>query len=57
MTMTIQTEKVHRKPALIIVGHVNSEEAGMAYLVEWLHKRFPDLSVAHVPAGDAFQYM
>jgi len=43
-----------RTLALILVGHVNSEEAGMEYLVEWLRPRFPDLAITHLPTGDPF---
>jgi putative NIF3 family GTP cyclohydrolase 1 type 2 len=39
---------------LIVIGHQVSEEAGMAYLVEWLRPRFPDLKIAHIPSGDPF---
>jgi putative NIF3 family GTP cyclohydrolase 1 type 2 len=42
---------------LIVVGHANSEEAGMKYLVEWLQERLPDVPIAHVPAGDPFCHM
>jgi len=40
--------------AMILVGHVNSEEPGMRYLVEWLRPRFPDFAISHVPTGDPF---
>jgi putative NIF3 family GTP cyclohydrolase 1 type 2 len=40
--------------ALIVTGHEASEEAGMAYLVEWLRPRFPDVKITHVPSGDPF---
>jgi putative NIF3 family GTP cyclohydrolase 1 type 2 len=43
-----------RQQALIVLGHAASEEAGMAYLVEWLDARFPDVTIAHVPTGDPF---
>jgi putative NIF3 family GTP cyclohydrolase 1 type 2 len=43
-----------KKLALILVGHANSEEPGMEYLVEWLRPRFPDLAISHVPTGDPF---
>ena len=42
---------------LIVVGHANSEEAGMKYLVEWLQDRLPDVPIAHLPAGDPFCHM
>jgi hypothetical protein len=40
--------------ALIVLGHAISEEAGMAYLAEWLRARVPDVPITHVPAGDPF---
>ncbi len=42
---------------LIILGHANSEEPGMKWLVEWLRSRFPDVDITHVPVGDPFQYL
>jgi putative NIF3 family GTP cyclohydrolase 1 type 2 len=46
-----------RQKALVLLGHANSEEAGMAYLVDWLRPKFPQIDLWHVPVGDAFQYM
>jgi putative NIF3 family GTP cyclohydrolase 1 type 2 len=40
--------------ALIVLGHEASEEAGMAYLVEWLRPKYPDLNITHVPSGDPY---
>jgi putative NIF3 family GTP cyclohydrolase 1 type 2 len=40
--------------ALILTGHCNSEEAGMANLVTWLQPRIPGVKVTFVPAGDPF---
>ncbi|MCW8133680.1 MAG: Nif3-like dinuclear metal center hexameric protein [Planctomycetota bacterium] len=40
--------------ALIVLGHANSEEAGMEYLAEWLRARAPGVAVTHVPCGDPF---
>ncbi|MBM3190143.1 MAG: NGG1p interacting factor NIF3 [Chloroflexi bacterium] len=45
-----------QRVALIVIGHANSEEPGMAYLVDWLAKRLPGVPVTHVPAGDPFWY-
>ena len=43
----------HGRPkGLIVVGHAASEEAGMAYLAEWLRPLLPGVPVAHVPAGE-----
>ena len=37
---------------LIILGHANSEEAGMRWLAEWLRSLLGGISVTHIPAGD-----
>jgi putative NIF3 family GTP cyclohydrolase 1 type 2 len=42
---------------LILIGHVSSEEAGMAWLAEWLKSRFPGLRVDYIPAGNPFVYL
>jgi putative NIF3 family GTP cyclohydrolase 1 type 2 len=48
----------HQHPqALIILGHANSEEPGMKYCAEWLQVMFPELRIAHIPAGDPFRYI
>lgn len=44
-----------RKLGLIVLGHANSEEAGMAYLAEWLAPKVPGIPITHVPAGDPFR--
>ena len=46
-----------RKLALIVAGHANTEEPGMAYLVEWLRERVPDVPITHVPVGDPFRFV
>ena len=46
-----------RPKALIVAGHANSEEPGMAYLVEWLRPLVPGVQITHVPVGDAFSYL
>jgi putative NIF3 family GTP cyclohydrolase 1 type 2 len=45
-----------RKKALIVLGHCDSEEAGMEYLAEWLRPLFPGVPVHFVPAGNPFAY-
>ncbi len=42
---------------LIVVGHANSEEAGMRYLVDWLRPKVPGVPINFVPAGDPFTYL
>lgn len=46
-----------RRKALIVLGHANSEEPGMDYLVEWLRPLVPGVPVTHVPVGDAFRFV
>jgi len=42
---------------LIVLGHGYSEEAGMAYLVEWLQERIgTDIPIRHIPTGDPFRF-
>ena len=38
--------------ALVIVGHANSEEAGMHYLSTWLHPQVPGVPMTFIAAGD-----
>lgn len=45
-----------QKISLIILGHIPSEEAGSAYMVEWIKKNIPDIKATHVPAGNPFSY-
>ena len=40
--------------AMILLGHVNSEEAGMKYCSEWLSGFIKDIPVLFIPAGDSF---
>ena len=46
-----------RTRALIVLGRAQSEEPGMAYLVDWLHPLVPDVPITHVPVGSAFTYI
>ncbi len=41
---------------LIVTGHAPSEEAGMAYLAEWLGERLPGVPATHLPAGSPFWF-
>lgn len=43
-----------RSSSLLILGHANSEEPGMEYMVEWLKAALPDVPVHHVASGDPF---
>jgi putative NIF3 family GTP cyclohydrolase 1 type 2 len=43
-----------KKKALILLGHANSEEAGMDYCADWLKTFISEVPVEFVPAGDPF---
>ncbi len=46
-----------QKKALIILGHANSEEAGMKYLAEWLKSLVPGVKITHVPCGEPVVFL
>jgi len=43
--------------ALIVLGHADSEEPGMAHLVDWLAPKLPGVAITHVPAGNPFRFV
>ncbi len=43
-----------KSKALVILGHANSEEAGMQNCAEWLKTFIPEVPVQFIPAGDPF---
>lgn len=43
-----------KNKALILLGHANSEEAGMEYCAKWLKTFVTDVPVTFVPAGNPF---
>lgn len=46
-----------QKKALIVMGHQPSEEAGMAWMTQWLKALFPSVSIRHQPAGLGYSYL
>lgn len=47
-----------RKRGLIVLGHANSEEAGMEWIAKWLRPLVPaGIRITHIPAGDPFSYL
>lgn len=48
--------RLGRPKALIVTGHAPSEEAGMAYLAEWLGERVPGVPVTHIPHGGGLRF-
>ena len=45
-----------RAKALIVTGHAPSEEAGMAWLADWLREQIADVPIAHVPSGNSLRF-
>jgi hypothetical protein len=43
-----------RKKAVIFIGHVNSEEAGMEYCADWLKSFIHDIPVSFVGSGPSY---
>jgi putative NIF3 family GTP cyclohydrolase 1 type 2 len=43
-----------RKKALIVIGHVASEQAGMKYCAEWLRSFISEVPVDFIPADEPF---
>lgn len=43
-----------KQKALILLGHANSEEAGMDYCADWLKTFVSEVPVEFIPAGDPF---
>jgi putative NIF3 family GTP cyclohydrolase 1 type 2 len=43
-----------KSKALLLIGHANSEEAGMNYCAEWLKGFISEVPVKFIPAGDPF---
>ena len=40
--------------AMIVLGHANSEEAGMEYCGKWLRQFVTEVPIKFIPAGDPF---
>ena len=43
-----------RKKALILLGHLTSEEAGMDNCAQWLHGIFPKMPIQYIPATEPY---
>mgnify|MGYP001544907391 CR=1 FL=1 len=42
--------------ALLVLGHIVSEEPGMQWLVDWLQPKIPAIPITHIPSKDAFTW-
>jgi putative NIF3 family GTP cyclohydrolase 1 type 2 len=54
ITYVRDADGLNMKKAMILLGHVNSEEAGMEYLATWLKEITKNIPIYFVPAGDPF---
>jgi len=43
--------------ALILGGHMNTEELGMKWAVNWLHELVPEVGITFIPSADLYQYV
>jgi putative NIF3 family GTP cyclohydrolase 1 type 2 len=44
------------KTSLIVLGHSQSEEPGMEWLVDWLQPKIPELEITHIASGNSFSW-
>ena len=42
--------------ALIVLGHIASEEAGSIFMLNWLKANFPEVKSTHIPAGNSLSF-
>jgi len=45
------------KLALIIIGHIASEEAGSVFMLNWLKEKFPTIKSVHIPSGNSLSFL
>lgn len=43
--------------ALIVLGHIASEEPGSAFMAQWLKEKFPQIKTTHVPPGNSLSFL
>lgn len=43
--------------ALIVLGHIASEEPGSAFMAQWLKQHVPQVKTTHIPAGNSLSFM
>jgi len=49
--------RLGQRKALIVIGHAESEEKGMEWIVPWIQERLPGTPVTFVPVGPCFRYL
>jgi putative NIF3 family GTP cyclohydrolase 1 type 2 len=45
------------KPALVVMGHVPSEEAGSEFMAGWLRQKLPGMPVRHIPSKNPLSFI
>lgn len=45
------------KIALVVLGHIASEEPGSAFMLTWLQQNFPSLAATHVYCENSFSFL
>ncbi len=45
------------KISLIVLGHIASEEAGSAFMLNWLKEKVPGIRSTHIPCGNSLSFM
>ncbi|QJD95587.1 twin-arginine translocation signal domain-containing protein [Mucilaginibacter robiniae] len=43
--------------ALVVLGHIASEEPGSAFMAQWLKQHIPEVKVTHIPTGNSLSFM
>ena len=43
------------KTALIVLGHIPSEEPGSEWMKDWLQQKLPGIKVTHIPTGETLR--
>jgi len=46
-----------QRKALIVLGHANSEEAGVRWITDWVRGIVPEVPVTHVTTSDPFTFL
>jgi putative NIF3 family GTP cyclohydrolase 1 type 2 len=45
------------KIALVVIGHVASEEPGSLFMSKWLQEKVPSIKTTHIPAGNSLSFL
>ena len=45
------------KIALVVLGHIASEEPGSEYMLKWLKEKVPGIKSTHIPCGNSLSFM